>query len=84
MLIVIGPSSRPPTVLTRPLPDLDDFAAGTRLVWHVDPKKRTVRVFTDPGHSTLLGKRDTLGGGGAVLPGFALRLRELFAKLDRY
>jgi Uma2 family endonuclease len=60
----------------------DYFAAGTRLVWFVDPRKRTVRVFTDPGHSTLLGERDTLDGG-AVLPGFALPLRELFAKLDR-
>jgi Uma2 family endonuclease len=58
------------------------FAAGTRLVWFVDPRKRTVRVYTDPDHSTLLGEADTLDGG-AVLPGFALPLRELFAELDR-
>jgi Uma2 family endonuclease len=58
------------------------FAAGTLLVWFVDPRKRTVRVFTDLEHSTLLGERDTLDGG-AVLPGFALALRELFAELDR-
>lgn len=58
------------------------LAAGTRLVWHVDPRKRTVRVFTEPGRSTLLGAGDTLDGGD-VLPGFTLPLRELFAELDR-
>jgi len=58
------------------------FAAGVRLVWLVDPEARTVEVYTDPHQSTVRHEADTLEGG-AVLPGFALPLRELFAELDR-
>jgi Uma2 family endonuclease len=57
------------------------FAAGVRLVWLVDPVARTVEVYTAPEQSTLLHAADTLDGG-AVLPGFALPLQELFAELD--
>ena len=59
----------------------DYFAAGTKLVWYVDPKKRTVRVYTDPDNAATLTEDRTLDGGD-VLPGFTLRLRELFAELD--
>jgi Uma2 family endonuclease len=58
------------------------FAAGVRLVWVVAPEARTVEVYTDPDQSTVRHEVDTLEGG-AVLPGFALPLRELFAELDR-
>jgi Uma2 family endonuclease len=58
------------------------FAAGVRLVWLVDPEARTVEVFTAPEQSTVLHEERTLEGG-AVLPGLALPLRELFAELDR-
>ena len=53
------------------------FAAGTKLVWIVDPVARTVAVYTDPVTHTVLTEADTLDGG-AVLPGFALALAELF------
>ncbi len=53
------------------------FEAGTRLVWLIDPRARTVRVHEAPRRSVLLGPEDTLDGGD-VLPGFALPLRELF------
>jgi Uma2 family endonuclease len=57
---------------------LDDyFAAGVRLVWYVDPKKRTVRVFTGR-HESRLRKGDQVLDGGDVVPGFALPLPELF------
>ncbi|GAC1466777.1 MAG: Uma2 family endonuclease [Isosphaeraceae bacterium] len=59
----------------------DYFTAGTRLVWYVDIRKRTVRVFNRPDHSTLLVEGQTLDGG-VVLPGFTLPLRDLFAALD--
>ncbi|MDB5309617.1 MAG: hypothetical protein JWO38_3819 [Gemmataceae bacterium] len=53
------------------------FAAGTKLVWIVDPDDRTVAVFTDPDTHTLLTAADTLDGG-TVLPGFTLPLADLF------
>lgn len=58
------------------------FAAGVRLVWLVDPRTRTVDVYTTPDQSTLLHEEQTLDGG-TVLPGFTLPLQELFADLDR-
>jgi Uma2 family endonuclease len=53
------------------------FAAGTRLVWLVDPRPRTVRVHTGPRRSVRLGPDDVLDGG-TVLPGFAVPVREIF------
>lgn len=58
------------------------FAAGVRLAWFVDPVARTVTVYTAVDQSTLLHAAHTLDGG-AVLPGFALPLQELFDELDR-
>jgi Uma2 family endonuclease len=59
----------------------DYFAAGTQLVWEVDPVQRTVTVYTAPDRFTVLREQDTLDGG-TVLPGFTLPLRQLFAELD--
>jgi Uma2 family endonuclease len=59
----------------------DYFGSGTRLVWFVDPRQRTVTVYTAPNQSVVLREDQTLDGG-AVLPGFTLTLRELFAELD--
>ena len=58
------------------------FEAGTRLVWLIDPRARSVRVHEAPRRSILLGPDDTLDGGD-VLPGFTLPLRELFPQGDR-
>src|SRR5262249_47227429 len=58
----------------------DYFFSGTRLVWYIDPKLRTVRVYTSPDQCVELSDRDTLDGG-AVLPGFSLPLAQLFARL---
>lgn len=59
----------------------DYFAAGTQLVWFVDPRTRTVQVYSSPRKSRLVRENQTLDGG-KVLPGFSLPLRELFAELD--
>jgi Uma2 family endonuclease len=58
------------------------FEAGTRLVWEIDPERRTVAVYTSPDATTLLDASATLDGG-AVLPGFSIRVADLFAELDR-
>lgn len=59
---------------------LDDyFSAGVRLVWHVDPRKRTVEVFTARDTRKVLHERELLDGG-EVLPGFAVPLANLFRK----
>ena len=60
----------------------DYFAAGVDLVWEIDPRKRTVAVYTSLTHVVVLDIDDTLDGG-AVLPGFELKLKDLFAELDR-
>jgi Uma2 family endonuclease len=59
----------------------DYFASGTRLVWQIDPEKRTVDVYTAPDTFTRLDANSTLDGGD-VLPGFTLPLAQLFAELD--
>jgi Uma2 family endonuclease len=58
------------------------FAAGTRLVWQIDPATRTAEVFTGAEQSVTLGETAVLDGG-EVLPGFKLPLSELFAELDQ-
>ena len=56
------------------------FLAGVELVWFVDPDKRTVRVYTSPDDSKELSGSDTLTGGD-VLPGFKVKIAELFKRL---
>lgn len=58
------------------------FDAGVQLVWMVDPRARTVTVFSSPDAFVELAADQKLDGGD-VLPGFTLALPELFAELDR-
>jgi Uma2 family endonuclease len=53
------------------------FAAGSRLMWVVDPVARTVTVFTSPNDPRVLGRGETLDGGD-VLPGLQLPLARIF------
>jgi Uma2 family endonuclease len=57
------------------------FAAGCKLAWVVDRKKRTVAVYTCPDTAVTLGVGDTLTGGD-VLPGFAVPVADVFSYLD--
>jgi Uma2 family endonuclease len=57
------------------------FASGCRLVWLVDPRTRTVDVYTSVAKPIVLTEKQTLTGGD-VLPGFRLPLRKLFGLLD--
>lgn len=58
---------------------IDFFDAGVLLVWYVDPRAKTVRVFTSPDAGTLLTETQTLDGG-AVLLGFSIPVREFFVE----
>lgn len=53
------------------------FKAGTKLVWYVDLKTKSVEVFTSPTQMTRLSGNDTLNGG-EVLSGFEVALPTLF------
>lgn len=55
------------------------FESGTKLVWYVDPRTRTVRVYDAPDSlRTLSADADDTLTAGDVLPEFELSLVELF------
>jgi Uma2 family endonuclease len=58
------------------------FKAGVRLVWLIHPRTHTAQVYTTPGKFTKIDSDQSLEGG-AVLPGFALPLRKLFARAGK-
>jgi Uma2 family endonuclease len=72
---VLSPDDRPGYVREKVAEWLE---AGTRAVWVVDPRKRTVTVHGPAAETRVLRDTDTLRGGD-VLPGFAVAVREIFA-----
>jgi Uma2 family endonuclease len=58
------------------------FLAGVLRVWIVDPKHRTVAVFTAPDQSVILDEDDILDGGD-LLPGFSIPVRAIFAGVPK-
>lgn len=52
--------------------------SGSKLVWVLRPKRRTVTVHHPDGTARTLGVNDTLSGE-SLLPDFSLPLRELFS-----
>jgi len=52
------------------------FEAGVVLVWLIDPRKRTARVFSTVEKSIVV-RADQALDGGDVLPGFSLLLSDL-------
>jgi Uma2 family endonuclease len=60
----------------------DYFQSGTQLVWIIDPEMRTVDVYTSVDSNRRLSVSDALDGG-SVLPGFSMKLADLFGQLDR-
>jgi len=58
------------------------FAAGTRLVWEVDPPARTVTVYTAPERAATLTEAQAVDGGD-VLPGFSLAIHDWFERAGR-
>jgi Uma2 family endonuclease len=58
------------------------FLGGCKMVWELNPIKRTVRVYSAPDESKLVREKGTLDGG-SVLPGFKLRVADLFKRAGR-
>jgi Uma2 family endonuclease len=67
---VRAPDDRPGEVLAKVA---DWLAAGTRLVWVVDPERRQARVYREDGSESLVGAAGALDGED-VLPGFTCPL----------
>jgi Uma2 family endonuclease len=56
----------------------DYLEAGSRLVWLVSPRSKTVAVFRADGSAQFLNEKDTLTGE-PVLPGLSISLGEFFS-----
>jgi Uma2 family endonuclease len=69
-----------PGEMTRKLKDY--FFCGVKVVWLVDPRKRTVQVSTAPDVSTVLTEEQELIGE-PVLPGLRLPVARIFAKTKK-
>jgi len=72
---ILSPDDRPAEVLAKVA---DWLAAGTKLVWVVDPERSEVRVYRGDGSVAVLHESDSLNGED-LLPGFSCPVRELFA-----
>ena len=70
---VLSPDDRPGEVLAKVA---DWLSAGTRLVWVVDPARRSARVYRGDGTESFA-DRDGALDGEDVLPGFACRVSEV-------
>jgi Uma2 family endonuclease len=55
------------------------FEAGTSLVWYIDPQSETAEEFTSPESAHPVSGDQELNGG-EILPGFTVKLSELFAQ----
>jgi Uma2 family endonuclease len=60
----------------------DYFAAGVKMVWYIDPKTKTARCYTGEDQCTSIDESGELVGD-PVLPGFRVKLGELFEKASR-
>lgn len=71
---VLSPSNTPPMVHAKVA---DYLAAGTRLVWVVDPESESVTVYRTLLSPVVLSREEELDGGD-VIPGFRASVSELF------
>ena len=71
---VLSPDDRPGEVLEKVA---DWLKAGTRLVWVIDPERRSARAYREDGTIAMLAESDILDGED-VLPGFTCDVSELF------
>ena len=72
---VLSPDDRPAEVLAKVA---DWLAAGTTLVWVIDPERSDARVYRQDGSIAVLRESDALDGEG-VLPGFTCPLKDVLS-----
>jgi Uma2 family endonuclease len=60
----------------------DYRAAGTRLIWVIDPIRRSVSIWSENAADRWHSELDVLDGGD-VLPGFTISVAKLFARLAK-
>jgi len=70
---ILSPDDQPAEVLAKVA---DWLAAGTKIVWVIDPDRRETRVYRRDGTLTVLGSEASLEGED-VLPGFSSPLRDV-------
>jgi len=58
------------------------FRAGVSQVWMVDPRQRTVAIYTSVTSFEIFNEDQNLNGGD-ILPGLSISLAEVFGELDR-
>ena len=76
---VLSPSTRASELEEK----LHDYTvAGTSLIWVVDPARRTIMTIASDAPVRWLSEGDTLDGG-AVIPGFACPVAEVFEGIAR-
>ncbi len=63
---------------------MEYFESGTRLAWIINPPKKTLAVFVGPTAKPqrVLNQGDVVDGGD-VLPGFTLRIAEVFPSASK-
>lgn len=71
---ILSPSNAAPEIQEKALEYLE---AGSRMVWVVDPRRRTVTVYRSAREMRILTAGEALTGED-VLPGFTVALDELF------
>ena len=76
---IVSPSNTSLEILEKAEDYLD---AGTRLVWVVEPCRRSITEYRSRKEIRLLGEADSLDGYD-VLPGFTLKIAEVFAGSTR-
>jgi Uma2 family endonuclease len=71
---ILSPDDRPGEVRAK----IGDWLnAGVRLVWELDPDRRTVRLHRPDGSESLV-EADGFLDGDTVLPGFRIELNDLY------
>jgi len=72
---ILSPDDAPAELLAKVA---DWLAAGTKLVWVVDPQRSEVRVYRRDGSLSVLRESESLDGED-VLPGFTCPLEQVFS-----